>query len=91
MGNGRSVGDTGRAWANIWYSRLLLACPSRAVPDIRVYWLPIRPTMLSHLGWAGSAGGLSGLKAMARTAGGADEEGRLDGGVGQPGDPLVGL
>jgi hypothetical protein len=31
---------------------------------MRVYWLPTSPLMFSHFGFAGSAGGLSGSKAM---------------------------
>jgi hypothetical protein len=54
----------GRACANIWYSRLLIGIPEPSSSDMRVYWLPIRPLMFSHFGCAGSAGGLSGSKAM---------------------------
>src|SRR5262245_62054102 len=38
--------------------------PEPSSSEMRRYWLPIAPLMFSHLGWAGSAGGLSGSNAM---------------------------
>ena len=38
--------------------------PEPSSSEMRRYWLPITPLMFSHLGWAGSAGGLSGSNAM---------------------------
>src|SRR5687768_13649647 len=54
----------GRACANICHSSVLLGMPETMISEMRVYWLPTRPLMFSHFGWAGSSGGLSGSKAM---------------------------
>src|SRR5690606_12426739 len=54
----------GRACANICHSSVFAAMPYTMISEMRVYWLPTRPLMFSHFGFAGSSGGLSGSNAM---------------------------
>src|SRR5918997_1280706 len=54
----------GRGCANICHSRLVRGMPDPRSSDMRVYWLPMSPWMFSQLGFAGSAGGFRGSKAI---------------------------
>jgi hypothetical protein len=62
--DGRGVGDARAGVGEHLVLEGALGMPEPSSSDMRVYWLPIRPLMFSHLGCAGSAGGLSGSKAM---------------------------
>jgi hypothetical protein len=62
--DGRGVGDARAGVGEHLVFEGGLGMPEPSSSDMRVYWLPIRPLMFSHLGWAGSAGGLRGSKAM---------------------------
>src|SRR5262249_15416746 len=54
----------GRARAISCHSRTCGSIPEASICDTRLYWLPTSPSMFSHSGLLGSAGGFSGSYEM---------------------------
>ena len=60
MGSAEVSTMPGRARAISCHSRRRGDMPEPSMLETRLYWLPTSPSMLSQLGWFGSAGGCSG-------------------------------
>src|SRR5215831_14619074 len=54
----------GRARAISCHSRTCGSIPEASICDTRLYWLPTSPSMFSHSGLLGTAGGFSGSYEM---------------------------